>query len=175
MVDTSFTILIFIWKHEFYPWPRIPSIIALNVTSSLYSSWRKYLPSTQARTATACLFFQVQMGVPWGKWLVQLTPQTIVPVFFLETTIVLDVQQIEVFKFIFIYFERKSKRGRGRERGRQNPKQVLRLLLILKLTNCESVTWAKVKIQMLNWMSHPGTPIRYSFYPHFPNCMLRHP
>ena len=28
----------------------------------------------------------------------------------------------------------------------------------LKLTNCEIMTWAEIKSQMLNWLSHPGAP-----------------
>ena len=29
----------------------------------------------------------------------------------------------------------------------------------LELTNCEMVTWAEVKSQMFNQLSHPGAPV----------------
>ena len=35
----------------------------------------------------------------------------------------------------------------------------------LELTNCEIMTWAKVKSKMLNWLSHPGAPGIVFIYP----------
>ena len=64
------------------------------------------------------------------------------------------------FFLIFILRERESKQMRGRERERENPKQAVSTEhdAIINHTNCEIMTWAKVKGWMLNWLSQPGAP-----------------
>ena len=70
-------------------------------------------------------------------------------------------------KSLFIYFERDtecaSRGGAGRERRRERILSRLCTVLTepdsgLDLTNHEIVILAKIKSQMLNWLSHPGTP-----------------
>ena len=34
----------------------------------------------------------------------------------------------------------------------------------LNLTNCEIMSWAEIRSQMLNWLSHPGVPFFILFY-----------
>ena len=53
-------------------------------------------------------------------------------------------------------------RGRGREKGRERVPSRLHAVnkepdVGLKHTNCEITTWAEIKSQTLNQLSHPGT------------------
>ena len=67
---------------------------------------------------------------------------------------------------LFIYFWETAsawERGRERERERERESQTGSTLssepdMGLDLTNCEIMTWAKIQIWTLNWLSHPGTP-----------------
>ena len=64
--------------------------------------------------------------------------------------------------------ESESKHGRGRERGRERiPSRLCTVSsepdVGLKLINYEIMIWAEIKSQMLNQLSHPGTPLRYFF------------
>ena len=58
-------------------------------------------------------------------------------------------------KFIYLFWERE----------REDPKQAQRWQwdVGLEPTNHEIMTWAEIQIQMLNWLSHPGAPKRWSF------------
>ena len=67
------------------------------------------------------------------------------------------------FKLISLFWERERRRehqcGRGREKGRENSQQATRWHSTepntgLELMNCEIMTWAEIKIQTLNRMSH---------------------
>ena len=65
-----------------------------------------------------------------------------------------------VIKKMFINFER----GRGRERGSERIQSRLPAVssepdIGLDLTKSEIKTWAKTKSQVLNRLSHPGTPV----------------
>ena len=83
------------------------------------------------------------------------------------------------FKIYFIYFKRARvcmctcKQGRERERERERERLLSRLHAIsaepdegIKLTNCKITTWAKIKNQILNWLSHPGAPKDLVFWLH---------
>ena len=85
-------------------------------------------------------------------------------------------KNFQVFFFsLFISRERRRKEewGRGRKRGRDRIPS--RLCTIssephagLYPTNCEIMTWAKIKSWTLNWLSHPATPqvfyiVKYTF------------
>ena len=72
-------------------------------------------------------------------------------------------------KFIlkFIYFERvrvsaHAWAGEGQRDTERVPSRLHAASaesdLGLKLPNCEITTWAEIKSQMLNWLSHPGAP-----------------
>ena len=70
----------------------------------------------------------------------------------------------------FIYFEREGKYKLGRDRERQRERIPSRLHAVsmkpnvgLDFTNCEIMTWAKIKRQTLNQLSHPGAPSVFSF------------
>ena len=68
---------------------------------------------------------------------------------------------------LVIYFERECK-GRRAERGRERIPGRLHTVSTephtgLKLTNCEIMTWAEIKSQILNRLSHPGPPILFSW------------
>ena len=88
----------------------------------------------------------------------------------------------DVFKCLFIYFEKEREymcvhaRGWGRERKsmsrgeaeRARERTPSRLCTVslesdagLEPTNCEIMTWAKIKIQTFNQLSHPGAPAFY--------------
>ena len=82
------------------------------------------------------------------------------------------------FLSLFIFLERErvcacvcARTGREsqRERGRENPKRALFCAVStepcagLHLTNREIVTWAKIKSQMFNQLSHPGAPACFLF------------
>ena len=66
--------------------------------------------------------------------------------------------------------EIESKQGRGREREREteNPKQALQLWAQSQMwgsnSNCEIMTWIRVKSWMLNRLSHQGVPIQLFFF-----------
>ena len=80
------------------------------------------------------------------------------------------------FFSLFVYFEREREwvhtraSGGGAEREeRGNPKQAPHCQQAVQFQhragcgvqiNCEIMTWAKIKSQMLNWLSHPGTPMK---------------
>ena len=68
-----------------------------------------------------------------------------------------------VIFLMFIYFERKHEWGRGRESKRERESQAgstvsTKLNEGLNPTNCGIMTWAETKSQLLNQLSHPGTP-----------------
>ena len=69
---------------------------------------------------------------------------------------------VPFWKRLFIYFERREReQGRGREREGERESQVGSVWSAerLELTNRETTTWAKTESQMLNRLSHPGTPL----------------
>ena len=63
---------------------------------------------------------------------------------------------------VLIYLESTSRRGAETEGERENPEQAPHwqcgTRLGLKLINCELMTWAEIKSQALNHLSHPGAP-----------------
>ena len=70
---------------------------------------------------------------------------------------------------MFIYFETEREQeseheqGKGRERGRERvPSRLcavsMELDVGLDLMNHKILTWAEIKSQTLNWLSHPDTP-----------------
>ena len=67
-------------------------------------------------------------------------------------------------KFLFIYFERESTNEGGEESESRGERIPSRISIVstksdvgLELTNCEIITWAKIKNQMFNQLSHPDT------------------
>ena len=68
---------------------------------------------------------------------------------------------------MYIYFEREREKyewGKGREKGRQRIPSRLRAVSTepnagLNLMNREIMTWAEIKSQMPNWLSHQGAPM----------------
>ena len=76
--------------------------------------------------------------------------------------------------FIYLFWEREgsicvSEKGRVRERGRKRISCRLSTIstepiMALNLTNCKNMTWAEIKSQTLNWLSHPGAPNVANFY-----------
>ena len=71
---------------------------------------------------------------------------------------------IIIFKNVFTYFEREKEWAEeGKKEGeRENPKQASHHRAEpdarLQLMNHEIMTWTETKSQMLNQLSHPGTP-----------------
>ena len=82
----------------------------------------------------------------------------------------------DYFNFFFnVYFwERERKRAReGQERGKHRIHSRFQARDVstepdagLELMNHEIMTWAKIKSQTLNRLSHPGTPIYHIFFIH---------
>ena len=81
----------------------------------------------------------------------------------------LDLRRAVLLYMLFYFYLFISERERARawaregQRGRERiPSRVHAVStgpdVGLDLTNCESVTWAEVQSQTLNWLSHPGTP-----------------
>ena len=69
-----------------------------------------------------------------------------------------------IFASIFIFFK-KGEMGRDRRRARI----LSRLHTVraepdagLEPTNCEIMTWAEIRSQLLNQLSHPGAPFQVS-------------
>ena len=78
------------------------------------------------------------------------------------------------FNFKFIYFERERERaeGSGAERRRERIPSRLGTVSVepntgLDLTNCKIGTWAKIKSQRLNLLTHPGAPLWGPSWPNF--------
>ena len=73
-----------------------------------------------------------------------------------------------VFLIIFfsVYFW-EGERERERERERENPKQAHTVSeepnVGLDLMNHDFMTWAEIKSQVLNWLSHPGALKAWNF------------
>ena len=79
----------------------------------------------------------------------------------------------------FVWRERARARvGEGqRERKRENPKQVphcQRTAQRRAWSHYETTTWAKTKSQILNWLSHPGTPCVTVKYQMSQHCTQQH-
>ena len=66
------------------------------------------------------------------------------------------------FKFIYFEGEREQAGKRQTEREKRIPSRLLAVSTEpnagLDVANCETVTWAKIKSQTLNLLSHPGAP-----------------
>ena len=58
---------------------------------------------------------------------------------------------------LFIYFEREGERERRGEAERESQAGSELSDAGLKLMDCEIMTWAEIKSQMLKGLSHPGT------------------
>ena len=80
---------------------------------------------------------------------------------------------VHTFSFFLSLFILREREGTGegqreREGERENSKQALccqhRDWHRLDLTNHEIMTWAQIKSQTLNWLSHPGAPPCAHFY-----------
>ena len=71
-----------------------------------------------------------------------------------------------IFFLKFTYFERQRERGKEREKPKKVPRSALSTGPDVGLdpTNHEIMTWAKIKNQMLNWLSHPGAPNYLCFW-----------
>ena len=74
------------------------------------------------------------------------------------------------FKTFFVYFERdRERRGRRRESGREwegvrIPSRLCTVSTEPHPTNHKIMTWAETKSQMLNRLSHPGTPSYETYF-----------
>ena len=72
-----------------------------------------------------------------------------------------------LFFFLSLFWERARVRtngGRGREKGIERIPSRLHTVSTepdvgLQLMNRDSMTWVKIRSQMLNWLRHPGTPL----------------
>ena len=80
-----------------------------------------------------------------------------------------QVVVVVVFK-VYLCWERERAGEEQRERDRERERIPSRLHTVsaepdagLKPMNHEITTWAEVKSQTLNWMSHPGTPVAVKF------------
>ena len=82
------------------------------------------------------------------------------------------------FLIMFIYFwererkrERENELGRGQREGDTESQAGSRLWAVsaepdagLEPTEHKIVIWSEIKSQTLNWLSHPGSPKKFSFY-----------
>ena len=83
-------------------------------------------------------------------------------------------EEFDFFKCLLIYFESacEQERERERERKRENESQAGSTQpnvstepgMELEPTNCEIMTWAKIKSWTFNWLNHPGTPKEFDFF-----------
>ena len=82
----------------------------------------------------------------------------------MELGVVFFMFLVFFFKFIYLFFrEREHEWGRGKERGREGIPSRLHSLHSVwhraQSHDCKIMTWAEIKSQILNWLSHPGVPV----------------
>ena len=71
--------------------------------------------------------------------------------------------------FIYLLWERELTPAGEGQRGRERESCTVSTepAVGLDLTNREITTWAEIKSWTLNWLSHPGTPIKFFVYQEF--------
>ena len=69
---------------------------------------------------------------------------------------------LHIFIYLSLFIEREREREREHEhewyRGKERGKERIRSRLCTVSTKHEIITWAQIKSQMLNWLSHPDAP-----------------